>query len=357
MSIIISAFIAANGSACIPPSPKKSAKSASSLFLWFHFSHLDYGGAAATIAAPHRNGWIQMQNKETFSSYHPVINFLYFGLVLAFTMFFMHPACLAISLISAVLYSIRLRGKKAVRFSLFFMLPMMLLAAVINPAFNHEGVTLLAYLPSGNPLTLESIAYGIAAAAMLASVVIWFTCYNEIMTSDKFVYLFGRVIPALSLVLSMTLRFVPRFTAQIKMVSEAQRCVGRDVSEGSLLRRVKNGITILSIMVTWSLENAIETADSMKSRGYGLKGRTAFSIYRFDRRDKSVLLWLLFCGLYVLSGWLVGGVYWRYYPSMKGIPLSPFPISFMLIYLALCLTPGFLDVKEDRAWIRLQSKT
>ena len=106
------------------------------------------------------------------------------------------------------------------------LLPMALMAALINPAFNHEGATLLAYLPSGNPLTLESIAYGFAAAAMLAAVVLWFSCYTAVMTSDKFVYLFGRVIPALSLVLSMTLRFVPKFKAQIQVVSEAQRCVG-----------------------------------------------------------------------------------------------------------------------------------
>ena len=105
------------------------------------------------------------------------------------------------------------------------------------------------------------------------------------MTSDKFVYLFGRLIPALSLVLSMALRFVPKFQAQFHVVSEAQRCIGRDVSDGGVIRRIRNAVTIFSIMLTWSLENAIETADSMKSRGYGLPGRTAFSIYRFDDRD------------------------------------------------------------------------
>lgn len=297
---------------------------------------------------------MRLQNKDTFSGYHPIINFLYFGFVLVFTMFFMHPACLAVSLASAVTYSVYLRGRKAVRFSLTFMLPMMLLAAVMNPAFNHEGATILTYLPSGNPLTLESITYGVAAAVMLAAVVIWFTCYNEVMTSDKFVYLFGRIIPALSLVLSMTLRFVPKFTSQIKVVSEAQRCIGRDVSEGSIIQRARNGLTILSIMVTWSLENAIETADSMKSRGYGLPGRTAFSIYRFDSRDKTALLWLLFCGGYIISGWLAGGVYWRYYPTMRGVPPGPFPVSFMVVYLALCLTPLILNLREDRVWARLR---
>ena len=298
-----------------------------------------------------------MKSRDTFSGYHPVINFVYFALVLIFTMFFMHPVSLVVSLGCAVAYSIYLTGKNAIRFSLRFILPMMVMAALINPAFNHEGVTVLAYLPSGNPLTLESILYGIASAVMLASVITWFSCYNQVMTSDKFVYLFGRVIPALSLVLSMTLRFVPKFISQLKVVSEAQRSIGRDVSDGTVLRRVKNAITILSIMVTWSLENAIETADSMRSRGYGLPGRTAFSIYRFDERDKTAFIWLCFCGFYIIAGWMSGGIDWRYYPTVKGALTGAFPISFQLVYLALCLTPVILNRMEDRKWKHLRSET
>jgi len=296
-------------------------------------------------------------NRDNFSSYHPIINFIYFGLVLFFTMFFMHPASLVISLAASLSYAVYLNGAKAVRFSLMYMLPMMLMAAVVNPAFNHEGMTILTYLPTGNPLTLESIVYGIAAAVMLASVITWFCCYTAVMTSDKFVYLFGRVIPALSLVLSMTLRFVPKFTAQLRVVSEAQRCVDRDVSNGSMLQRLKNAITIMSIMVTWSLENAIETADSMKSRGYGLPGRTAFSIYRFDDRDKTVLCWLVFCGVYIVCGWVTGGLDWRYYPTIKGAPMLPIALSFQLVYLALCFTPVILNRLEDRKWKHLRSET
>lgn len=294
-----------------------------------------------------------ISNRDTFSGYHPIINFLYFGLVLVFSMFFMHPVSLVISLSCAIAYNVYLNGRKAVRFQLMYMLPMMLLAAIVNPAFNHEGATLLCYLPTGNPLTLESILYGIAAAMMLAAVITWFSCYNAVMTSDKFVYLFGRVIPALSLVLSMTLRFVPKFKAQFQVVTEAQRCVGRDTSTGSVLQRLKNAITILSIMVTWSLENAIETADSMKSRGYGLPGRTAFSIYRFDDRDRAALLWLGFCGFYIFAGWMAGGLNWRYYPTMKGAALTPFTVSFQLVYLALCLTPVIVNKLDDRKWARI----
>ena len=284
------------------------------------------------------------------------MNFLYFGLVIAFTMFLMHPVSLAISLVSALVYAVYLNGRRAVRASLLYLLPMMAVAALVNPAFNHKGATILTYLPSGNPLTLESILYGVAAAAMLAAVITWFSCYTAVMTSDKFVYLFGRIIPALSLVLSMALRFVPKFKAQFQTVSEAQRCIGRDVSNGGVIQRLRNGITILSIMVTWSLENAIETADSMKSRGYGLPGRTAFSIYRFDSRDRAALAWLLYCGFFLFCGGMAKGFYWRYYPTAKGVPLTPLTVSLQLVYLALCLTPVILNMRADWAWHVLQKE-
>ena len=128
-----------------------------------------------------------MRNKDAFSGYHPTINFLYFALVLLFSMCLMHPVYLAISLTGELAYDIYLKGRKAARFAVMGLLPMAVFAALVNPAFNHEGATILTYLPSGNPLTLESMLYGAAAAVMLASVVLWFSSYNEVMTSDKFV--------------------------------------------------------------------------------------------------------------------------------------------------------------------------
>ena len=288
--------------------------------------------------------------KHAFSGYHPIVNFTYFTLVIVCAMFLMHPVCLLISLSCGFLYSVKLNGKKALKFNLLFLLPMLFVSALLNPAFNHEGVTILAYLPTGNPLTLESITYGVAAAAMMVSVISWFSCYNAIMTSDKFIYLFGRIIPSLSLILSMVLRFVPKFKAQIKVVSNAQCCVGRDVSNGSILQRARNGLTILSVMVTWTLENAIETADSMKSRGYGRPGRTAFSIFTFDSRDTKAMFVICITGLYTVIGALCGGLYYRYFPSMKGTAITPYAISVFAAYFILCITPVMLELWEDRKW-------
>lgn len=298
-----------------------------------------------------------MAGRDSFSGLHPIVCFAYFALVLFFTMFLMHPALLALSLLCAAAYSVRLSGRKALRLQLAVLLPVFIMTLLISAAFNHEGATVLAYLPTGNPLTLESILYGLSSAVMLSAVITWFSCYSAVMTSDKFVYLFGRVIPALSLVLSMTLRFVPKFKAQLHTVSQAQKCVGRDASCGPALQRVRHAAAIVSIMVTWALENAIETSDSMKSRGYGLPGRTAFSIYRFDARDRAVLAWLLACGFYTACGWAAGGLYWRFYPTVKGAALTPLTLSFHLAYTALCLTPLILDRREERFWKRSKSET
>ena len=297
-----------------------------------------------------------MKHRDAFSSCHPVVNLAYFALVLLFSMCWMHPVCLAISLVGATAFALSLRGKRAFLSMFGILMPMALLAAVINPAFNHRGVTILTYLPSGNPLTLESILFGLASAGMLTAVLLWFSCLTTVMTSDKWVYLFGRILPALSLVLSMTLRFVPKFRQQFQVVQESRCCARRNTDTGSLQRRIRNLVTVFSIMVTWSLENAIETADSMKSRGYGLPNRTAFSIYRLDDRDRGLLVRLSVCGFYLGSGWLLGALDWQYYPTLKGAAITPLTVSFWIVYLALCLTPVILQWKEERTWNCLQSK-
>ena len=267
-----------------------------------------------------------------------------------------HPLAQGISLVCAVIYAVQTEGKKAVLFTLRWCLPIMLLTAFINPAFSHEGVTTLLYFPTGNPLTLESILYGLSSGVMITTVMLWFLNFNCCFTSDKFIYLFGRIIPAMSLVLSMTLRFIPKFKTQLEVTVDAQKSIGRDISEGSLWHRTKIAITVLSIMVTWALENAIETADSMKSRGYGLKGRTAFSIYRFDDRDKMALLYLGFCGFYLLTGSLASAFGFRYFPSIRYIGLNTVTLSFQFVYLILCLMPVVLNRAEERKWKAIHSK-
>ena len=293
---------------------------------------------------------------KEFKTYHPIVNFIYFLFVIGFSCFFMHPLCLGISLVCSFTYSVMLKGKKAIKTNLIYMLPVIIITSLINPAFNHEGMTILGYLPDGNPLTLESVVYGICAAIMIANVICYFSCYNEIMTSDKFIYLFGKVIPSLSLIISMTLRFVPKFSQHLKTVRNAQKCMGRDLSEGNIIKRIKNGLKILSIMTTWSLENAIETSDSMKARGYGIPGRSAYSIFSFDKRDAMALLCILIFAIYTLSGYLAGAMSFSFFPILKMSDISVFEISVYLSYFMLCITPVIIEIWEVRRWNVSKSK-
>ncbi len=287
--------------------------------------------------------------------YHPLVNFSYFAFVIGLACTQMHPFMLCSSLVCSFLYTCILDGKKTLH-SLTFLLPAMVLTAVVNPLFNHEGMTILGYLPNGNPLTLESIIYGLCAAASLVSVLCFFICFSSVMTSDKFMYLFGKIIPSLSLILSMTLRFVPLFVERLKKTAEVQKCIGKGLDEKGVFRKIKNALRILSITVTWALENAIDTADSMKARGYGTGKRTAFSNYRLEKRDIVALLYILLLGTYVIIGNVSGQMDFSFYPVIKSTPITIYSTSVFVSYFLLCMTPVIIELWEVKKWKYLRSK-
>lgn len=287
------------------------------------------------------------RRKDAFSRYHPLVGFLYFALVIGITMFYMHPAIQLISLVGAFAYAIRISGAKAVRAGFLYLLPLALLATGINVAFNHQGATVLTFLPSGNPVTAESLAGALGSAVTVVSAVAWFSSFASVMTTDKFVYLFGRVIPALSLLLSMTLRFIPMYRERYREVADVQKTLH---GQGGAWQKVRLAVNTVSIVTTWALENALETADSMKSRGYGRPGRTAFSIYPFYSRDRYAIAFmaLFFVGFAGLVA--QGGVFWRYYPTMKMAPLTPISVYHLAMFAVLCGLPLIIHSWEDRSW-------
>ena len=294
-------------------------------------------------------------NTDSFATYHPLILFLYYLLVIGISMFYLHPVYLGISLAGALANLIYQKRSRALPVFLG-MIPVVLIMAAVNPLFNHQGATMLFYLQDGNPVTLEAILYGIASACMLLAVVLWFSSFHQVMTADKIMYLFGKSVPAFSLLFSMTLRFVPRFMNQIKKVSRSQQCIGRSISNGNLRERLQHGLRIFSITVTWALENSVETADSMKSRGYGLRGRSHYSLFRFDRRDGSLLSGLVLLAGAVLITMGSGVVSILYYPVFQMNPTGAAAIASYLGFGLICFTPLLLNWKEDIKWHYLRSK-
>lgn len=295
-----------------------------------------------------------MENIDSFAGYHPIVNLAYFVIVIAIAMFSMHPVIICISLIMSLVYLMYLTGIRQVIGRLKLLVTMTIMIIVINPLFNHEGMTILGYFKTGNPLTLESIIYGIFMALLMMSVILWFAIYNVIMTSDKFIYIFGRIIPHLSLIISMSLRYVPRFKEQFIRVREARRCMGRDINQGNIFIRIRNMAAILSIMITWSLENSIETADSMKSRGYGLPGRTAFSIYKFHKRDSIALTAMSVCTMAFI--WLVANdkMYYRYYPVFERNLANIWSVMAYTLFVVICSIPMLIDICDSYRFKRTE---
>lgn len=277
--------------------------------------------------------------KTEFCDLHPIVNLAFFAVVIGFSMIFMHPAALGVSLVGAVCFFVRLRGIRGAGFLVKLALPAAVITAVINALFNHRGETVLATLPNGSPITLESLQYGLAAAVMMSAVLTWFACFSVVMTSDKLTYLFGRLIPSLSLVLSMTLRFVPRFREQFERVREARLCMGKPAAE-TTRGKIREAFECFSVMITWSLEGSAETADSMKARGFGLRGRTTFEVWRFSVRDICLLVWLGACAAFLITAAVNGCFEWDFFEGGGALPGTPLSYAAFTVYLAAALTPA-----------------
>ena len=290
---------------------------------------------------------------DAFSGFHPGVNLAFFAAALGLTMFIQQPVYLLIFMISGCAYLLYLQGKKGFYRQVGYLVPILIMMAIMNPVFNHEGVTVLWYLPNDNPITLEAICFGLASAVMMGASIVWFNCCNTVFTSDKIIYLFGRVIPALSLMISMTLRFVPRFKNFLQSVLRTQQAMHKPENTKEKLGQA---LAAFSATVSWAMEQSIVSADSMKSRGYGLFGRTAFSIYIFEKRDGVALMMLCLLCVGTVVPHLVGLMGWTYYPSMTGDLLGLVQILAYLCYGGMCNLPLIINLMEDRKWNALRSK-
>lgn len=290
-----------------------------------------------------------------FIQYHPFTQFLFFASVISVTMLIMHPVILGISFLTAAAWMLYGGGWRALRDHLKLTLITSVMIILVNPLISHNGVTILTYLPDGNPFTLESVYFGIGAAVMLSCTLKWFSSVNRIFTSDKIICLFGGIAPKLALLISMTLSFIDQFRVRLRAVKAAQKNLGFDTGRGTLRHRILSAVRIFSVMVQWSLEHSVDTADAMKSKGYGLKRRTHYTLYRMLPRDYFLLFFILLCDAVMITAVYSGALEYSYYPCFSIEMQGGYTIVAYLLFLLLCLAPLIIDVKEDRKWKSIRS--
>lgn len=283
-----------------------------------------------------------------FSQVHPAVLMIYFILVLTMSMFIINPIIQCEALLGGMLFCVMLSTSQQRKEDLKFYLPLIILITVTNPIFSHNGETPLFFI-GNNAITLESFLYGANLSAMIVSVMFWCKNYNFIVTSDKFIYLFGKTLPKLSLVLSMALRFIPMLKKQSKKINRAQKAIGLYSSE-SYPDRVISSMQVMSALVGWALESAVETSRSMRARGYGLKEHTSYSNYRFTKRDVIIALLCICFSALVFIGTAMGIIDFSFYPGLTEINKS---ISAIIIYVcfgSIVILPFFMEVEERVKW-------
>lgn len=304
-----------------------------------------------------------------FGGYHPIVNIIYFASIAVFGMVFRHPVTLILFFAAAALCYFRLCRGAAVRSFFTFLMPMLIFVTLINGLFAHYGITPVARLPDGNKMTFESVAYGFVLGLTVISVIMWINCYSETVTTDKFMCVFGKILPGAALVVSMAQRFLPLYRERLRIIGEAQQSFGADYKHGSIRKRVKSGGKILSVLVTWSLENSVEISNSMRARGYGLKNATSYGRYRLAVRDIVVLSVIIILDIFLFVGAALKELYCSYNPcviinppsqsgksyfinelNMTINPLSGVGIMTVVSFAVLCFLPLVIDISEDIRW-------
>ncbi|MBR6825042.1 MAG: hypothetical protein IKM59_00690 [Oscillospiraceae bacterium] len=283
-----------------------------------------------------------MSKRDPFSQKHPLVCFLYFVAVILLGTVIRHPAYVIAGCIAAGSYYGCLKGK-GLWTMLLGLLPLLILVSLLNPLFNSRGAHILFFL-FGRPFTWESVCFGFVTAGTFAQTILWFGCYNVVLTGDKFTALFGNLIPALSLLLVMVLRMMGEQTRKLKQILAARSGIGKGITEQNTKReKLRHGMTALSALTDHALEGSIVTGNSMKARGYGCGKRTAFYSRSLRRGE---WIYLLLIGVFVGLMLGFGGMGAEFDPVISAEPVG---VGF-LAYSILLIIPVALRIKEAIVW-------
>ena len=283
--------------------------------------------------------------KDAFSKCHPAVNFLFFAGAIAAAVVIQHPAYLLSGVVTGMVYYLLLNGIKGVK-TLLGLLPLFLLLTFVNPLFNTLGERVL-FTIFGRPYTWEALLYGGAVGAMFVGMMLWFGCYNKVLTGDKFTSLFGNLIPSISLLLVMVLRMIPAFIRKTRQIMGARSSIGKGVSPSATKKeKLKEGMTVLGALTAWALEGSIVTGDSMRARGYGTAKRTSFMIYRMTARDYGLLALMVVLLALLVAAACCGQTAAVFVPVIQIAP----PSWGLPVYTLYLLIPTLLHGKEVLAW-------
>lgn len=278
-----------------------------------------------------------------FSELHPLSLIVFFVSVIAFTMATMNPVFLLFSFMCSLVANVLICKSRDLWVYLVFLFAI----GITNPLFSHNGETVLFYLFEQR-ITLEAFIYGLVSGVRIVAAIYWFRLFGAVFKQDKLNWLMCKISPKLSVIFSMALRFIPLVKKNAKDIYNAQLSI-MGAEPDKLTDKMKLVFNVFSALVSMSIENAIETADTMKSRGIENKNRSAFSLFSFKMKDIIFLLITIICACIISYSLFSGVINFYYYPAIRFEARSNVYILYSACLLLFAL-PVINDVLEDLRW-------
>ncbi len=290
---------------------------------------------------------------RSLDNLNPITAAVYFTCAICIPTFSQNPVTTLTAVAASALYCI-MRKCRALRSTMRFCLLFVVVMTVLNPLISHNGKTVLFFI-NDSPVTAEAAIYGALSSLAVSAVILFFRALSDILTQDKLLYVFGKTSPKTALVLSMALRYSSLLREKARQIEDSQTALGL-YEDGNVAATIKGKARIFSVLVTWSLENGITTADSMASRGYGKHRRTYFSLFGFSASDAATLAFTAACTSLYVAAALRGDLAFACYPSIAISPLTPLGAVAYTAYALLALFPVISESGERLKWKYLRSK-
>lgn len=285
-----------------------------------------------------------------FATCHPVVPAVYVAVTLALTMACMQPVLIGLSLLGALSFSCAVRGVAPTMGMLRWQIPVIILISLVNPLFSASGSTELLRIGT-HAVYAESLAYGASMGALFVASVTWFMGAAELLPFDRVMALLGNAAPTVTLMISMAMRLIPRFVRQGKTIDSVQR-VARSCALASFAGQsprpdrhldLRLRLRLSSVLMGWTMEDSLETADAMRARGWGAATRrTTYTRFRFGARDAWALVLIAAFALVAMLLGYVATTQFAFYPTMPALV----PWWGYVPYAAWMLLPSILFVIE-----------
>lgn len=333
------------------------------------------------------------------TSIHPAVYLLYYFIMVLFAFIFSDPY-FVVTFLVLILVLISLQGiSSELKNIMKLFIPLSLLIMILNPLLNRTGAHKI-YLWSNFFITYEAIAYGILMSLALLIVILVFSSYNRSVSYQEMLYIFSKKLPIISMIIVMALRFIPLINSRAIEVQKLNNLKvngidfddeendekdGNDETDGSddsrrldvdefnsnintdynskfvdrlksnkriaaIIKEAKTLGKIMGITVSWSLEESMFTAKSMKARGYNATERTSYLSYKFGNADYALIMLITITVGIIIVGLLKGVGMINIYPSIdfsfSNLPFNIYYLAFIVFLLPLI----YLEIKERVLW-------